>query len=587
MTEPDAPLALRLTDTARPAPPPPPPESEIGRTEWRVVLVAAGFALGFGAVALRMATLALSEPAEPLLAATDSAEHVARAAIVDAVGRPLALNVPGWSVYAHPHEMDDPEAAAEALASVLDGAPAEALSARFAPGRRFAWVKRPITPEEKQAVHDLGLPGVYFGAREMRVYPNGRLAAHVLGGVASGEEGVDFAETVGLAGVERAADAALRDPARDGAPMALSIDLTVQAALTEALRAGVERFDAKAAAGVLMEADSGVVRALVSLPDFDPNHRPNPADPDIAAERPLMNRVAEGVFELGSTFKPLFAALAIDRGVATADTMLDATSPLVWGRFRIRDVHRMPDEMTVSEAIAESSNTAVARLAMRIGPEPAAAFIRDLGMAEPTGLEVAEARLGRPLLPPRWSEIALITASYGHGLAVTQLHLASAYAALANGGLRVRPTLDPAAEGPTEADRVMSAHAAAQVRAMLRRAVADGTGGFADIEGYEVAGKTGTAEKPSPAGGYDRKKVLSSFAALFPASDPKYVLVVTLDEPVDRSGPFPRRTAGWTAAPVAGDAIRRTAPLLGLRPRPLPPPPVPEGPATVAVAAAE
>ncbi len=580
----DAPLPLILTGRAEAAPPPPPPpERDIGRAEWRIALVALAFFVGFGAAATRMTVLALAEPTEPRIAAAETPAHAARAPIVDRAGRPLALNIPGWSAYAHPGEMDDPEAAAERIAGALDGVSAETLRARFAPGRRFAWIKRPITPEEKQAIHDLGIPGVYFGARELRVFPQGRTAAHILGGVTAGAEGVDFAETVGLAGVERAHDETLRDPAREGAPLRLSLDVTAQAALEDVLRAGVARFDAKAAAGVLMDARTGAVLALASLPDFDPNARPNPNDPAIAAARPLMNRVAEGVFELGSTFKPLFAALALDRGVATPDTVLDARGPLAWGRFRIRDIHRMPPQMTVSEAVAKSSNVAVGRLALMIGAEPAPGLLEALGMTEPTPLEVAEARLGQPLLPRRWSDIALITASYGHGVAVTPLHLAAAYATLANGGLRVRPTLDPDAPAPTEADRVFSPWAAAQARAMLRLAVTDGTGGFADVPGYEVAGKTGTAEKPAPGGGYDRKRVLSSFAGMFPASDPQYVLLVMLDEPEDRTGPIVRRSAGWTAAPVAGAAIARIAPLLGLRPR-LAPPPAEDAP-TLSVAA--
>jgi cell division protein FtsI (penicillin-binding protein 3) len=564
----DAPLPLILTGQAKTAPPPPPPDQEIGRSEWRIALVALAFFIGFGAAGARMTVLAVSEPTEPRIAAAEAPAHVARAPIVDRAGRPLALNIPGWSAYAHPNEMDDPEAAADRLAAALDGVSAQTLRARFAPGRRFAWIKRPITPEEKQAIHDLGLPGVYFGARELRVFPQGRLAAHALGGVTAGEESVDFAETVGLAGVERAFDAALRDPAREGAPLRLTLDIPVQAALEDALRAGVAQFDARAAAGVVMDATTGAVLAIASLPDFDPNARPNPNDPEVRETRPLMNRVAEGVFELGSTFKPLFAGLALDRGVATADTLLDAKGPLAWGRFRIRDIHRMPPQMTLAEAIAESSNVATGRLALSIGVEPVPGFLESLGMTEPTSLEVAEARLGQPLLPRRWSDIALITASFGHGVAVTPLHLAAAYAAIANGGLLPRPTLDPDAPPPTEADRVFSPSAAAQVRAMLRLAVTDGTGGFADVPGYEVAGKTGTAEKPKPGGGYDSKRVLSSFAAIFPVSEPRYVMLVMLDEPEDRSGPFPRRSAGWTAAPVAGAAIARIAPLLGLRPRP-------------------
>jgi cell division protein FtsI (penicillin-binding protein 3) len=578
-------LAARLSAPRERARPRAAAQGDLGRMEWRIALLALGFIVSFGAAGARMATLAVSEPLEPLReAGAAEPTHAPRAPIVDRAGRALAINIPGWSAYAHPHEMDDRAEAARRIAAVLDGVSEETLTARFAPGRRFAWIKRPIAPEEKQAVHDLGIPGVYFGARELRVYPQGRLAAHVLGGVTAGEEGVHSAETVGLAGAERTHDAALRDPGRGGDPLRLSIDVPAQAALTDALREGMRRFEARAAGGVLMDARNGAVLALVSLPDFDPNNRPNPADPEVAAIRPMLNRVAEGVFEQGSTFKPLFAALAMDRGIATPETMLESKGPLVWGRFRIRDSHRMPPEMTLSEAIEESSNVAIGRLALRVGVDPFPPFLEALGMTEPTALEIAEARLGQPLLPRRWSEIALITSSFGHGVAVTPLHMAVAYAAIANGGLRVRPTLDPDAAPPTEADRVLSPYAAAQTRAMLRRTVSDGTGGFADVEGYEVAGKTGTAEKPRPGGGYDPKRVISSFASFFPASDPRYVLVVFLDEPIDRSGPYPRRTAGWTAAPVTGAAIARLAPLLGLRPK-LAPPPVGEDAATLAVAA--
>jgi cell division protein FtsI (penicillin-binding protein 3) len=556
----------------RPAPPPAVrDDGEIGRAEWRLALVAFAFVLGFAAVALRMASLAIAGPSEPRSAAADAAAPVARAEIVDRAGRPLAMNLPAWTVYAHPQEMDDPERAAERLAAVLSGVSADALKARFAGGRTFAWVKRPISPEERQAVHDLGIPGVYFGEREVRVYPAGRVAAHVLGGARSGDEGVRHAELIGLSGVERYFDDTLRDPARAAEPLRLTLDLSVQAALTEALRAGVERFNAVGAAAVLLEADTGAVVALASLPDYDPNRPPNPNDPTLGAYRPMMNRVAEGVFELGSTFKPLFAALAIDKGLVAPDTMVDTRAPLVWGRHRINDFSRLPNSMTVTDVIARSSNVGTARLALMAGTPAAQDYMRALGFFEATGLEIAEARLGRPLLPPRWSDLSTITISFGHGLSATQLHLAAAYATLANGGLRVRPTLDPAAPRPTEADRVISERASIAMRAILRQSVVKGTGKHAEAPGYEVGGKTGTADKPV-AGGYAHDKVLATFAAIFPASNPKYVLVITLDEPEDRSGPVVKRTAGAVAAPVAGDAIRRIAPLLGLRPLPPTPP---------------
>jgi cell division protein FtsI (penicillin-binding protein 3) len=584
MTQRQPPLAALLSGAPRPAPAPAlRDEADIGRAEWRLALVAFAFVLGFSAVALRMAGLAVVGPSEPRMAASDAAAPAGRAEIVDRTGRPLAMNLPAWSVYAHPHEMDDPDRAAERLAGALEGVSAETLKARFAGGRTFAWVKRPISPDERQAVHDLGLPGVYFGEREIRLYPAGRVAAHVLGGARAGGEGVRHAEIVGLSGVERFHDAALRDPARADRPLKLTLDLPAQAALTEALRAGVERFNAIGAAGVLLDANTGAVVAMASLPDYDPNHPPNPNDPTGGAYRPMMNRVAEGVFELGSTFKPLFAALAIEKGLVGPETLVDTRAPLVWGRHRIRDFSRLPDTMTVTDVIARSSNVGTARLALMAGTPAAQEYLRKLGFFEATGLEIAEAPLGRPLLPPRWSDLSTITISFGHGLSATQLHLAAAYATLVNGGLRVRPTLDPDAPPPTEADRVLSTRTSMMMREILRRTVVKGTGKAAEAPGYEVGGKTGTADKPV-AGGYARDKVLATFAAVFPSSNPQYVLVVTLDEPEDRSGPVVRRTAGAVAAPVAGDAIRRLAPLLGLRPAPPPPPET--GPA-VTVAARE
>ncbi len=581
-----APLAVRLSESQarRLAPERAGDADRPGRAEWRLALVALFFVMAYGATAARMGALALSEPVEPQVASTDALAHVARAEIVDRAGRPLAMNLPAAAVYAHPHELDDPEAAAAALAGALDGVSEQTLRARFKRGRRFAWIKRPISPRERQAVHDLGLPGVYFGARDLRLYPAGRIGAHVLGGARFGEESVDFAETVGIAGVERRFDAALRDPARAGDPLRLTLELPAQTALTEILRAAMARFEAKAAAAVLMEADTGRVVAMASLPDFDPNARPNPADPAVVASGALMNRAAGGVFELGSVFKPLVAALAMDAGLATPLSVLDAQGPLRWGRFTIRDFHRMPPRMTLTEVIAESSNVATARLAMTLGVERLRDFLDRLGLLAAHDLEVSEAALSTPLQPRRWSELSAITISYGHGLAVSPLHLASAYAAMVNGGLRVRPTLDPKAPAPTEADRVLSPETSARMRAMLRAVVTDGTGGLAEAPGYEVAGKTGTADKPKPGGGYHRDRVISSFAGAFPASEPKYVMVVSLDEPVDRSGPAPRRSAGWTAAPVFGAATARLAPLLGLVPV-APAAPIDDAPALVAASA--
>ncbi|MEX2519194.1 MAG: penicillin-binding protein 2 [Paracoccaceae bacterium] len=543
--------------------------------EWRLWLVAGFFALAYFSLGMRMSILAVTEPEEPRLGASASVEMMERAPITDRNGRLLAANLPTWAIYAHPQETAragvDADEAARRLASVLPEVGEENFRHRFGPGRKFVWIKRPASPSEKQAVHDLGIPGVEFGRRETRIYPAGRIAAHVLGGATVGAEGVDHAELVGLAGVERSLDEMLRDPAREGAPLALTIDLVAQTALTEVMGAAMAEFDAIAASAVLMDANNGEILAMVSLPDFNPNDRPDTRDPVVAKTRPMMNRAAEGVYELGSTFKLFAAAQALEMGIYAPESMIDTTGPLRVGKYRIGDFHRMPPRMSLRDVIVESSNVGTSRIALAIGPKAQKEFLGKLGFLDPTRLQIAEARLGQPLYPSNWGQLSTMTISFGHGLAATQLHLAAAYASLLNGGLRVHPTLLPGRAAPGEEDRVISAKTSRSLREILRAVVAEekGTGNFAEVPGYEVGGKTGTADKPSR-GGYDTSKTISTFAGAFPMSSPKYVIVVTLDEASTFKYGRTWRTAGWTAAPTAGLAVKRLAPILDMRPIPAP-----------------
>lgn len=536
------------------------------RAEWRLLLVAFGFLAGFAAVGGRMTVMAFSEPSEPARAASVQS-FPARARIEDATGRPLAVNLPAASAFADPARMIDRVDAARRLAAAIPSLDETELIERFAVNRRFVWIKRPVSPIEKQTIHDLGIPGVGFGSRDVRVYPAGRVAAHVLGGARVGADGAQGAEILGRAGAELHYDAALRDPAREGAPLRLSIDLRAQAILTEVLRDAFDRFGAAGAFATLMDVRTGQVRALVSLPDFDPNARPAPDDPVAEADGRLRNRAVQDLYEFGSVFKPFAAAAALDRGVIGPQTLVDARGPLVWGRARFRDYYPMPEFMSVADMIAKSSNVATARVALMAGTPAMQDFLRDLGLTEATSLELAEASLGRPKPPERWSDLSTITISFGYGLSSTQLHLAAAYAALVNGGLRVRPTLDAEAPPAAEADRVMAAQTSAWMRDALRATVERGSGRTAAAPGYGVGGKTGTANKLNRDGpGYDETRTLASFAGVFPIDAPQYVLVVSIDEGEDRSGPQPRRTGGALAAPTAGEAIRRLAPALGLVP---------------------
>lgn len=536
------------------------------RAESRLLVLGVMFFCAFAVIGGRMGVLANTEAEEPRATAAGNPIIGQRADITDRNGRILATNFETHALYAQPRQMIDPVHSAAELVRIFPELDEARLVRDFTGDRRFLWIRRQISPEQMQAVHDIGDPGLLFGPREMRLYPNGPIAAHILGGASYGREGVDSAEVIGTAGVERYFDAMLRDPANEGVPLALSIDLTLQATMEEVLQGGMTLLNARGAAAVLMDLHTGEIMAMASLPDFDPNNRPRVLTSGDQSDSPLFNRALQGVYELGSVFKIFTVAQSIELGLINAATMIDTRGPLVWGRFRIRDYHDYGPQLSATDVIVESSNIGTARIAMAIGAENQRSFLDTLGLLEPVPLEMVEASTGSPLLPTNWSEISTMTISYGHGLSASPLHLAQAYASLLNGGTRIVPTL-LRQDGPQNGERVVREEVSATAREMLRAVVTRGTASFAEVPGYAVGGKTGTADKPRPQGGYYDDKVIATFAGVFPANDPRYVIVVTLDEPVETSGSEPRRTAGWTAVPVAAEMIRRTAPLMGLRPQ--------------------
>lgn len=536
------------------------------RAEGRLIVLGLFFAVAFVAVGGRMASLAATDPTEPRANAAGASIVAQRADIVDREGRILATNMETFSLYAVPPQMIEPDHAATELVRIFPDLDREKLLKDFTGKRKFLWIRKKLSPEQKQAVHDIGEPGLLFGPREMRLYPNGRLAAHVMGGASFGREGVHAAEVVGVAGVERLFDNALRDPANAGRPLQLSLDLSVQAASERVLYGGMKLMNAKGAASILLDVHTGEIISMVSLPDFDPNNRPRVLTEGDASDSPLFNRAVQGVYELGSTYKIFAAAQAMELGLANPGTIYDTRGPLRWGKHKIRDFRNYGNEMSLTKIIVKSSNIGSARVAQQIGIERQRDFLASLGLLEATPVELTEASGGKPLLPKNWSELSTMTISYGHGISATPMHLAAAYAAIANGGTVVRPTLLKQ-KGPQSGDRVLSPAVAAASREMLRKVVTEGTASFGEVKGYAVAGKTGTADKPKENGpGYYDDKVINTFASMFPAHDPKYVLIVTLDEPVETSGDEPRRTAGWTVVPVAAEMIRRIAPMLGMRP---------------------
>ncbi|WP_435258204.1 peptidoglycan D,D-transpeptidase FtsI family protein [Thioclava sp. FR2] len=539
------------------------------RAEARLLLLGLMFFSLFTVIGARMGLLSATEAEEPRASAPGAEIIAQRADITDRNGRILATNMLTHALYAHPRDMIDPDRVAQELVKIFPEMDAADLQRRFTDGRRFMWLRRTLSPEQMQAVHDIGDPGLLFGPREMRLYPNGALAAHILGGASFGAEGVHSAEVIGTAGIEKALDERLRDPAQAGKPLELSIDLTIQATVEEVLDAGMNMMNAKGAAAIVMDVDTGEIVALASLPDFDPNDRPNPVLPKDAepGDSPLFNRAVQGVYELGSTFKIFAAAQGMELGLVGPNTMVDANAPMIWGKHKIKEFQNKNygPLLTVTDVIAKSSNVGTAHIALMIGGLRQQAFLKSLGFFDVTPVELVEARTGRPLLPKKWADIVTITTSYGHGMSASPLHLAAAYATIANGGEKVAPTLLKQTD-VTHGPRVMREDVAKESVKMLRTVVEHGTASLADVEGYEVAGKTGTADKPKRTGGYYKDKVINTFASVFPASNPKYVVLVTLDEPVDTTGPEPRRTAGWTSVPVAAEIVRRIAPLLNIRP---------------------
>ena len=544
------------------------------RAQFRLVFLGMAFLVAYSAIGLRMGMLSASEPVETRTATQGAAILASRADITDRNGRLLATNMLTHSLYVQPKDMVDPKAVATQLAQIFPDLDAATLERRFTDGRSFMWVRRVLSPEQMQMVHEIGDPGLLFGPREMRLYPNGTLASHVLGGASFGAEGVDSAEVIGTAGIEQALDARLRDPAASGTPLVLSLDLTIQATVEEVLGAGMKMMNAKGAAAILMEVKTGEIIALASLPNFDPNDRPQPALTGLPSDSPLFNRAVQGVYELGSTFKIFAAAQAMELGLVNPETMVDANAPMRWGKYKIDEFegHNYGPLLSVSDVIAKSSNVGTAHIALMIGGLRQQAFLKSIGLLDAPPVELIEAPSAKALVPDRWSEIVTITAGYGHGIASSPMNLAAAYATIANGGIKVKPTLLHGG-AVLAGERVLRVEVARDAVAMLRRVVTEGTATLANVPGYAVAGKTGTAEKPKKGGGYDSDKVINTFASVFPANDPAYVLIVVLDEPVETSGPKPRRTAGWTSVPVAAEIIRRAAPLLGLRPQVEPTPP--------------
>ncbi|MEK9661530.1 MAG: penicillin-binding protein 2 [Alphaproteobacteria bacterium] len=516
------------------------------------LLVGGGLvAAAFLAVGVRLVDVSVIETPEQTRIASQRTVagpiQMTRAEIVDRNGVLLATSLDTASLYANPHKVPNAAAAARRLAEVLPERSVAELTALLASDRNFVWLERNLTPREQYEVNRLGIPGLDFQREQRRVYPNGPLAAHVLG--------FTDIDNAGIAGVEQSFDDSLKSRRNE---LALAVDIRIQQVLRHELALQIEKFKAIGGGGLVLDARTGEIVAMVSLPDFDPNM------PGSSSEDERFNRMTLGIYELGSVFKIFNHALALESGVATITSRYDATKPIRVGRFTINDYHPEKRWLTLPEIFKHSSNIGSAKMALDAGGAAQKKFLSDLGLLRRTSIELPEQ--GLPMYPATWRDVNTMTISYGHGIAISPLHMATAVAAIVNGGILHPPTLiRRKPEDAVPGTRVVSAETSRAMRSLLRLVVEDGTGRNASAPGYLVGGKTGTAEKQVN-GIYKRKALISSFVAAFPIHAPRYVVLAMLDEPKGIKESFGFATAGWTAAPVVSRVIARTAPLLGIAP---------------------
>jgi cell division protein FtsI (penicillin-binding protein 3) len=531
------------------------------KTRARLVFSALGFALLFLAVVLKLADATIIQPLPPHRPEKpiaqlfdspklrDSGPRARRAMITDRNGEILAISLPTAALYANPREMIDPAEAAKKLKQALPRLDEEQVRKRLSEEKQFVYLARQLSPREQLRINSLGIPGVYFEQTERRRYPMGRTAAQVLGGV--------DVDGNGVAGVEREFDKQLRT---DPAPLHLSIDVRVQAVMRDELSKAKDEFQAIGACGIVMDVHTGEVLAMVSLPDYDANNV------GIAPGDDRFNRAVTGMYEPGSTFKLQTAAMALDSGLVNIWNEFDASRPIRIGRFTITDFEGKHRWLYLPEVLAYSSNLGAAHIAQTVGAERQRAWLRKMGMFDRIGIELPEA--GRPIYQAaaNWKELTTMTVGFGHGIAVSPLHVVRGTAVIANGGIMFDPTILAEPPGATpRGTRIMQQSTSDTLRKLMRLVVTDGFGKSAEVPGYYPGGKTGTAEKVG-AHGYKKHANVAAFMSVFPMNAPRYAVYTMLDEPHANASTHGYATAGWVAAPAAGRVIARIGPMLGMLP---------------------
>lgn len=527
----------------------------------RVGLAMLAFALVYALIGSRLVMFAIGADAHSARrAASQEVVATARPDIVDRNGAILATDVKAASMFGEPRRIIDKDEAIELLTATVPDLDEAEVRERLKTRKGFVWLKREITAKQQQDIHKLGLPGIGFLRENKRVYPTGNEVAHLIGLVNIDNQGIagmeKWLDNQGLADLHRAGFATDRLQK----PIELSVDLRVEHALRDELLKAKEKFHTKAASGLVTNVNTGEIIAMVSVPDFDPNNPKEAHDPD------RINRLTTGVYEMGSTFKAFTLAMALDTGKYGLDSLWDARGPLHYGKFAIHDDEPKGRFLNMKEVFTFSSNVGAARIALSQGVEAHKAFLRKMGQLDRLRTELPES--ASPILPRRWSELNTITIAFGHGMAVAPLQAVMGVSALANGGLLIPPTFLKRTEEEARAiaKRVIKPETSDKMRFLMRLNAEIGTAKRANVPGYYIGGKTGTAEKVIN-GRYAKKRVLTAFTAILPADKPKYQLLIMLDEPQALKETYGFITSGWNAVPTAGNVITRIGPLLGIEPR--------------------
>lgn len=478
-------------------------------------------------------------------------QDIVRSDIVDRNGVILARSLKTSSLYADPKMIDDPVGVSKDLVKLFPEVSYGSLLQKLQSKKRFVWVKRNIDPQDQAKILYLGHPGLSFKNEMNRVYPQGALAAHLVG--------VSGVDSQGLNGLEASFDDYLGEKQ---IPLALTLDVRLQHILKREIASTIKRHKAKAGVGVIMDVSNGEILGAVSLPDFDPYEYQN------ANDLQKFNQITLGVYELGSVFKIFSTAALLEKSNAKISKKFDVREPIKVGRFQIKDYHPENRLLSLPEVFIHSSNIGSAMMGQHVGTKKLKSFYKDLGLLNKPDFEILE--LGRPIVPNPWREVHTLTASYGHGIAVSPLQLMSATASIVNGGTLVKPTIISSNNSHQNAFqksklRIVSPQTSHRLRQLMRLVVTEGTGSKADVSGFLVGGKTGTAEKPSK-GGYNETKLLSSFLGVFPMNEPKYAVYVMIDEPQGIKETYGYATGGWVGAPTVGRIISGMVSVLGLKP---------------------